>query len=375
MELKFSDYRILVVDDVEANLLLVKAILSKEGFSVSTALNGLEALKKVESGDFDLFILDVMMPLMDGYQTAMKLRENPDHLFTPIIFLTALDSPEDIVKGFSYGGNDFISKPFNKDELITRVKHQISLIAAKRVIEKQNADLIQIIQGRDKMYSVIAHDLRGPLGSMKMILDFLNQNLNVGLIGAENKDMLLVASQTSEDVFQLLDNLLKWTKNQMGRLNVVFQELNLEAIAQSVIEVYRSSAQLKGISLHVAVDQQTLVRGDSDMIKTVLRNIIGNAIKFSYSNSSVDLSIVTEQYRVVVHVKDTGCGITEEDQQKLLRKDMNFTRFGTNKEEGSGLGLLLCQELMHKMNGELWFESSPGEGSVFSFSLPRLTEE
>lgn len=375
MDIKYSDYKILVVDDVEANLLLTKAILSREGFIVSTAVNGLDALSKVEIEDPDLILLDVMMPVMDGYQTAMRLRENPDHIFTPIMFLTALNSPEDIVKGFSYGGNDFIAKPFNKEELIIRVKHQISLIAAKRIIEKQNAELTQTIQGRDKMYSVIAHDLRGPLGSIKMILDFLHQNLPMDIIGKENEEMLTVANQTAEDLFQLLDNLLKWTKNQMGRLNVVFQELNTEVVAQSVLEVYKSAAQLKGISLKVISDKQTLVWGDADMIKTILRNLIGNAIKFSYPNSTIEVSISCERNRIIISVKDNGCGISDEDQKKLLRKDTHFSTFGTNKEEGSGLGLLLCQELVDKMNGEFWFSSAQGIGSIFSFSLPRLTND
>lgn len=374
MDLKFSDYKILVVDDVEANLLLTKAILSREGFIVSTAINGLDALSKVEIDKPDLILLDVMMPVMDGYQTAIKLRENPEHTFIPIIFLTALNSTEDIVKGFSFGGNDFIAKPFNKDELIIRVKNQISLIAAMKIIEKQNAELTQTIQGRDKMYSVIAHDLRGPLGSIKMILDFLHQNMPADSIGPENEEMLSVASQTAEDLFQLLDNLLKWTKNQMGRLNVVFQELNLSAIALGVTDIYKSSAQMKGLTLQVTSPDRILVWADADMIKTILRNLIGNAIKFSYPNSTIEIAVLCERNRVIVSVKDTGCGISEEDQKKLLRRDMNFSTFGTNKEEGSGLGLLLCKELIDKMNGEFWFSSAQGVGSIFSFSLPLLTE-
>ncbi|MGL4326910.1 MAG: response regulator, partial [Tannerellaceae bacterium] len=215
IELNYTEYKLLVVDDTEANLLLLKALLQKVGFKIITAKNGLDALDLVEKEKPDLLLLDVMMPIMDGYQTALKIREKPEFDTLPIIFLTALNSSEDVVKGFSNGGNDFITKPFNKEELIIRIRHQLSLVAARRIIDKQTEELVRTIEGRDKLYSVIAHDLRGPLGSIKMILEYLITSLDKDMIGEENAKMLSVASDTTEDLFLLLDNLLKWTKNQM----------------------------------------------------------------------------------------------------------------------------------------------------------------
>lgn len=374
IELNYTEYKLLVVDDTEANLLLLKALLQKVGFKIITAKNGLDALDLVEKERPDLLLLDVMMPIMDGYQTALKIREKPEFDTLPIIFLTALNSSEDVVKGFSNGGNDFITKPFNKEELIIRIRHQLSLVAARRIIDKQTEELVRTIEGRDKLYSVIAHDLRGPLGSIKMILEYLITSLDKDMIGEENAKMLSVASDTTEDLFLLLDNLLKWTKNQMGRLNVVFQEIEVVGIVEGVVDIYKSMAQMKEVDVKIDAPQQALGWGDADMIKTVVRNLLGNAIKFSYPKGKIHLRVRDGEASVVVDVVDQGCGIKEEDQSKMLRTDVQFSTFGTKNEEGSGLGLLLCQDLVKKINGEFWFTSIPNEGSTFSFSIPKITE-
>lgn len=374
IELNYTEYKLLVVDDTEANLLLLKALLQKVGFKIITAKNGLDALDLVEKEKPDLLLLDVMMPIMDGYQTALKIREKPEFDTLPIIFLTALNSSEDVVKGFSNGGNDFISKPFNKEELIIRIRHQLSLVAARRIIDKQTEELVRTIEGRDKLYSVIAHDLRGPLGSIKMILEYLITSLDKDMIGEENAEMLSVASHTTEDLFLLLDNLLKWTKNQMGRLNVVFQEIEVVGIVEGVVDIYKSMAQMKEVDVKIDAPQQALGWGDADMIKTVVRNLLGNAIKFSYPKGEIHLRVRDGETSVVVDIVDQGCGIKEEDQSKMLRTDVQFSTFGTKNEEGSGLGLLLCQDLVKKINGEFWFTSIPNEGSTFSFSIPKIAE-
>ncbi|MEG2151594.1 MAG: response regulator, partial [Bacteroidaceae bacterium] len=169
MEINRADYKILIVDDVISNVLLLKVLLTNEHFCIATASNGHEALEQVGKEQPDLILLDVMMPDMNGFEVAKELKTNPETEEIPIIFLTALNGTSDIVKGFQVGGNDFISKPFNKEELIIRVSHQISLVAAKRIILRQTEELQHTIMGRDKLYSVIAHDLRSPMGSMKMV--------------------------------------------------------------------------------------------------------------------------------------------------------------------------------------------------------------
>lgn len=370
MEINPSEYKILIVDDVMSNVLLLKVLLTNEKFAIATASNGRQALEQVEKENPDLVLLDVMMPDMSGFEVAQHLKSNPNTADIPIIFLTALNSTADIVKGFQVDANDFISKPFNKEELIIRVTHQISLVAAKRLILSKTEELQRTIAGRDKLYSVIAHDLRSPMGSIKMVLNMLILNLPSEKIGAEMYELLTMANQTTEDVFSLLDNLLKWTKSQIGKLNVVYQDVDLVEVTDGVIEIFSMVASLKKIRIHEMKPEKMMVNADIDMLKTVVRNLLSNAIKFSKENSEVLVKMEEVDGMAVVSVQDYGCGISEEGQKKLLHTDTHFSTFGTNNEEGSGLGLLLCKDFVVKNGGKLWFTSKEGEGSIFSFSIP-----
>lgn len=370
MEINPSEYKILIVDDVMSNVLLLKVLLTNEKFAIATASNGRQALEQVEKENPDLVLLDVMMQDMSGFEVAQHLKSNPNTADIPIIFLTALNSTADIVKGFQVGANDFISKPFNKEELIIRVTHQISLVAAKRLILSKTEELQRTIAGRDKLYSVIAHDLRSPMGSIKMVLNMLILNLPSEKIGAEMYELLTMANQTTEDVFSLLDNLLKWTKSQIGKLNVVYQDVDLVEVTDGVIEIFSMVASLKKIRIREMKPEKMMVNADIDMLKTVVRNLLSNAIKFSKENSEVLVKMEEVDGMAVVSVQDYGCGISEEGQKKLLHTDTHFSTFGTNNEEGSGLGLLLCKDFVVKNGGKLWFTSKEGEGSIFSFSIP-----
>ena len=370
MEINPSEYKILIVDDVMSNVLLLKVLLTNEKFAIATASNGRQALEQVEKENPDLVLLDVMMPDMSGFEVAQHLKSNPQTAEIPIIFLTALNSTADIVKGFQVGANDFISKPFNKEELIIRVTHQISLVAAKRLILSKTEELQRTIAGRDKLYSVIAHDLRSPMGSIKMVLNMLLLNLPFEKIGAEMYELLTMANQTTEDVFSLLDNLLKWTKSQIGKLNVVYQDVDLVEVTDGVIEIFSMVASLKKIRIREMKPERMMVNADIDMLKTVVRNLLSNAIKFSKENSEILVKMEEVNGMAVVSVQDHGCGISEEGQKKLLHADTHFSTFGTNNEEGSGLGLLLCKDFVVKNGGKLWFTSKEGEGSIFSFSIP-----
>lgn len=376
VEVNNSEYKILIVDDVLSNILLLKILLSNEKYQISTAMGGKEALEKVVEEKPDLILLDVMMPDMDGFEVTRQLRLMPDPLNEiSIIFLTALNGTPEIVKGFQVGGNDFVSKPFSKEELIIRINHQISLTAAKRIIVRQTEELRSIISARDKMYSVIAHDLRSPLGSIKMMLNMLVVSLSQESIGNDLHEMLNMANKATEDTFALLDNLLKWTKSQVGRLNVVYQDSEMVSLTSGVLDIYDKVAELKQIKINLVAPESCDIWGDRDMLKSVIRNLISNALKFTNPGGTVTVSITDnvpeEGGKVVVCVEDTGCGMSEEAQEKLLKVETHFSTFGTSNEEGSGLGLLLCLDFVNKNGGRLWFSSKVGEGTKFYFSVPK----
>ena len=372
MQINPAEFKLLVVDDVQTNVLLLKALLSKDGYGILVANNGQEALEVIRNENPDLILLDVMMPGMDGFEVAERLKSEEYRCEIPIIFLTALDDTQSIVNGFKLGAGDFISKPVRKEELMVRIKHQLSLVAARRIIEEKNEELRKTIAGRDKMYSVIAHDLRSPMASMKMLLNTIMMSVEKDKIDPDIFDMLEMSNKTSEEVFSLLDNLLKWTKSQLGKLTVIPQKLDISGLADGVVEVMNSVAEVKHIKLIRTDHESFFVYVDIEMIKSILRNLISNAVKFSNPDSEIKVGIKAEDGKVIVSVTDSGKGIKKEDQHKLLKDSTHFTTYGTNSEEGSGLGLLLCRDFARKNGGELWFESEENLGSVFSFSLPQL---
>lgn len=363
-----SDYKILIVDDVVSNVLLLKILLTNEKFQVCTANCGNMCVEQAKAEKPDLILLDVMMPDISGFDTAVILKKDPELKDIPIIFLTALNSPQDLVKGFQVGASDFLSKPFNKEELVVRVMHQIALVAAKRLIEKQNRELLATISNRDKMYSVIAHDLRSPMASIRMVLNLVATTISPELVGLEIYELIDKANKESEDVHDLLDNLLKWTKSQTGRLNVVLQDLDLNDIIPGVVDIFEMIAATKKIALTYN-GASIIVRADNDMLKTIVRNFLSNAIKFSPENSSIEIDVTTPNADFArISVTDHGIGIASDRLATIFHK--GESTYGTGGEEGSGLGLQLCQDFARKIGGEVDVESQEGHGSTFSVMVP-----
>ena len=364
-----SDYKVLIVDDVVSNVLLLKILLTNEKFQVCTASNGKDCIEISRKEHPDLILLDVMMPDLNGFDTAVILKKGEDTKDIPIIFLTALNTPQDLVHGFQVGASDFLTKPFNKEELVMRVTQQISLVAAKRIIEQQNQELRATLNNRDKMYSVIAHDLRSPMASIRMVLNLVVASASPETVGEEVYNLLDQANRESEEVHDLLDNLLKWTKSQTGRLNVVKQELELNDIIPGVVEIFDTIAATKHIKLELKSESDSLkVEADNDMLKTVVRNFLSNAIKFSPADSTIEIAMTKENEFAKVSVRDHGVGIASDRLDSIFHK--GETTYGTGGEEGSGLGLQLCQDFARKNGGDCTVESVEGEGSTFSVLIP-----
>ena len=373
-QLNRGDYKILIVDDVVSNVLLLKILLTNEKYQVCTANNGNSCIEQAKKEHPDLILLDVMMPDINGFDTAVILKKDPETQDIPIIFLTALNNPSDLVKGFQVGANDFLTKPFNKEELVMRVLHQIQLVAAKRIIVRQNEELRRTINNRDKMYSVIAHDLRSPMASIRMVLNLAVNVVSPETVGDEIFGLLDKANRESEETHDLLDNLLKWTKSQTGRLNVVYQDVDLDDIIPGVVDIFLMIAEMKKIKLqYLPADEKLTVHGDNDMLKTIVRNLISNAIKFTPEGKGIEVYYKRDGDFARICVQDHGIGIAADRIDTIFHK--GETTYGTGGEEGSGLGLQLCQDFARKNGGDAYVESVEGKGSTFSFTIPLKKEE
>ena len=199
-----SEYKVLIVDDVPTNVMLVQAILKKEGYTLLTCDSGTKALRIANEKHPNLILLDIMMPEMDGYEVLQHLKSNPETTDIPVIIMSALSDMQSIVKGYQLGATEYVTKPFQREELVNELR-------------RIKAELENTIESRDTLYSVIAHDLRSPLGSLKMMNNAILMMVDKERVGDEVYEMIQMMNKTSEEIFLLLDNLLKWAKNRLNK--------------------------------------------------------------------------------------------------------------------------------------------------------------
>lgn len=374
---------ILIVDDNNNNLQLLGNLLKIYNYRLMLANSGIKALEAVKRKKPDLILLDIMMPEMSGYRVCEILKETDDFNDVPIIFLTAKSETSDIVKGFKLGGSDYITKPFEKEELLARIETQLTLkrqkdliISQKNELTTKNDELIEseaklkdALNTKDKFFSIIAHDLKSPLSSVMNLLQLIDSDFE-SFETEELKEIIQELSTSTKNVFSLLDNLLHWARSQTGKINYTPLNISVPLIVDQVSSVFTSLLQDKKINLKKNVDNYEIF-ADTQMVNTILRNLISNAIKFTPENGTIEVIATDNGEFVKFEVKDSGIGMSEEVINKLFRIDVHHTSLGTNNEKGTGLGLILCKEFVENNKGKIWVESKVGEGSSFIFTLPK----
>ncbi len=240
-------------------------------------------------------------------------------------------------------------------------------ITAKKKAEEE---LKSLIKTKDKFLSVIAHDLRDPFNILIGYSDLILEKFDT-LSKEDIRKYVMAMNNSSNNGFNLLKNLLDWSRAESDKITYTPEKINLSQIIDFIAQALQYAAQNKNIKIILDYEQNTTVVTDENMIKTVLRNLISNAIKFSYKNGEIKISIINEKLQYVVQIKDDGIGISEENQQIIFAANSNFTQRGTSNEKGTGLGLNICKEFISRWKGRIWVESSLGQGSTFSFSIPK----
>jgi PAS domain S-box-containing protein len=237
-------------------------------------------------------------------------------------------------------------------------------------IKKINDELESANQNKDKFFSIISHDLRSPLSGIMSLLDIIVSDYD-SLGEDERKEILTEASKTSKSTFTLMENLLDWSRVQTGNISYEPQNTSLNLILTSIKNLYYQKLKEKSISLNFDFDPEYLVFADSNMTETILRNLISNAIKFTKEFGLILISFETLDNDVLIKIKDTGVGMDEKQISKLFKIDQTHSTIGTSGERGTGLGLLLCKELVEKQGGKIWIESVVNTGTTFYFTLPK----
>lgn len=250
-----------------------------------------------------------------------------------------------------------------------KIKSNRLLEEKNRVIEKSEQELRLLNASKNKFFSIIAHDLKNPLHTVLGYSYLLKKDYD-RFSESERRKFAFDIHQSTNNIFRLLQNLLEWARSQTGRLNYSPVVVEYQRILDNSLSVLRSLADQKNIAINAESDPGLEIFADPLMIETVLRNLVNNAIKFTPEGGHIDVSAKREDGQILITVSDTGIGISEEDSQNLFRIDSKVKRRGTNNEDGSGLGLILCHEFVTRHNGKIWVESTPGKGSEFVFSLP-----
>lgn len=386
---------ILVVDDEPNNLRVLSTILSQRGYKVQKAICGNLAVNAAIASPPDLILLDIIMPKVNGYEVCQKLKSNEKTCDIPIIFLSALDQTTDKVKAFEIGGVDYITKPFQVEEVLARIENQLTIKKLQNKLQRKNYQLQREIEARkiaeakkDELISIVSHELRTPLACIRTALELLSTG-NYGILEAKGQQFIEIALTNSDRLLRLLNDLLDLERLEAGIDLTARQNCNIAELMEQAVESMEAIASQAGVMLSVTtLPVQRYV--NPDHIIQVLTNLIGNAIKFSPAGSTVWISAKLQQNQgnrgrgndnenndaeyqdLAIEVKDRGRGIPSDKLESIFDRFEQVYPSDAHQKGGSGLGLAICRSIIDQYGGQIWVESSLGGGSTFYFTLPGL---
>lgn len=422
-----SSQKILIAEDSPLQRRQLESILTNENYKVISAKNGKEAYEAALSHLPDLVITDLIMPGMDGYELCSKLKLSPQLKGLPVILLTNLSEPQDVIKGLESGADNFITKPYERDYLLSRVNY---VLANKKIRESQkgesnlgievilnskkyfiNADRLQIMdlllstyenaihtndelkfanrslvelhkellnknsqleklnQDKDKFLRMAAHDIRNPVSALlswgNMIKDELTDNDDSRLVNTID-----LIRRSGELIINLLNELLDLAVIESGNLVLTRTEFKLNEVVEQVIMMHKSIAEKKSIDLVANIpEDEIIVSADRTKIEQVLNNLTTNAIKFSYPEKSVEIILEKIKSKVRITVKDHGQGIPDDELGKLFVPFSKTSVLPTAGETSTGLGLSIVKKIIDAHNSKIFVESKIGEGTSFYFDI------
>jgi signal transduction histidine kinase len=372
-----NNFKVLIVGDKPENMQVLGKILCKNGLNIISATSGPQALEIMAADLPDLVLLDIAVPEMDGYEVCRKIKENPATKSIPVIFLTAQVQTEDIIHGFEAGAADYVIKPFNLSELLSRVFTHLELKRARDIITGQNDRLKYLNDTKDKFFSIISHDLRSPFTILHGFAEHLQTNYK-NMNDESRQELIRAMTASAAQTLKLIENLLQWAKVQLDKMKCDPREISLSEIFDDNARLLKANAAKKNIVIKTKVYDEDTAYADYDMINLVVRNLISNALKFTGNGGEVLVEAQNKNDKegaIEVRVSDNGIGIKAGNLEKLFRIDSHFTTDGTDNEPGTGLGLILCREFVEKNGGKIRAESESGKGSKFIFTLPKHAGE
>lgn len=420
--------RILIAEDSPTQALKLQMILEENDYEVLHGANGEEALNLIDENDLpEIIITDIIMPVMDGYELCRRLKQNETTKGIPVILLTQLSDPDDVIKGLQAGADNFISKPYSEQFLFDRISdillnreirkrspnldieieiyfggqkyklnsnrlqildlllstyhnainknieledRNLELKQLHKELELRNQQLKESIDEKNHFLGIAAHDLRSPLCTVSSYFELISDTLEKDSI-ANQFQVVSTINDTLDFMLNLITDVLDYAKIESGKLDLNIEEFNLADFMDHVIVLNNILAAQKKIEIFGEYDEKNIViEADANKLKQVLNNLLSNAMKFSDSETVIHVNIEKIDREVHISVKDQGKGIPKDELEKLFKPFSTTSVKSTAGEKSTGLGLVSVKKIVETHGGRMWVESEVGKGSKFYFSLP-----
>lgn len=364
---------ILIVDDTPNNLRLLSETLSEQGYEVQCAISGKLALMAVKNAPPDLILLDIKMPEMDGYEVCSALKSQPDTAEIPVIFLSSLDDVIDKVKAFQVGGIDYITKPFQVEEVLARVANQLIICRLQQQLQSQNLQLQQLNQELQRSNQeleefayVVSHDLQQPLQSITGFAELLLGMKSTIDFEQEADEYVLPILDEGIRMQELIKNLLDYSR--VGTKKRDFQPIDCQVILTKTLANLNQTIEENNAI--IVSDTLPVVMGDRIQLTQLFQNLIENGIKYHRPNVQPKITITAKRTLQdwIFAIHDNGIGI---DSQNFDRIFQIFLRLHSPQQyPGTGIGLAICKKIVERHGGKVWLESELGMGTTFYFTIP-----
>ena len=368
---------LLVVDDNSANRDVLSRRLQMQGYATQTAEDGASALQAIGERVFDLVLLDIMMPDMDGYEVLQHLKENEETRDLPVIMISAIDHLDSVVRCIELGAEDYLSKPFNPTLLKARIG---ACLEKKRgrdrearmfaELERNYERLQELEKMRDDLTHMIIHDLRTPLSSVMAGLQTIPM---LGSLAPQQRECCDIALRGSSALLDMINDLLDISKLEGGAPDLDKSALDVAALLESSLEQVQGAAAHRGIvwQREFAPDLPRFTGDESKLRRTVV-NLLGNAIKFSPHKGQIIVGARAQNGELRLRVRDHGEGIPRDAFERIFEKFGQVEDRKAGRTMSTGLGLALCKMVVEAHGGRIWVESELGQGSTFNIALPLI---
>lgn len=363
--------KILIVDDSEISRLLMCTVLSDAGYDVIPVGNGEDALAELENNNADLILLDINMPGMNGFTLCNIIKSTQKFSGIPVIFITGTKEKDLTLKGFQCGAVDFLTKPFEPEELLARVTVHIELIKSKNELLYLSKKAEESNRIKGEFLANMSHEIRTP---MSAIIGFTELLLSTSITPIQ-RDYLEMIDISANSLLDIINDILDISKLQSGKFTITKSSCCLKTLIQSIIHTYIIQSMKKGVNLTSEIDEDIdeNILTDPTRLRQILINLVGNSVKFTDDGEikvKIQKRMENSTEKIIFSVTDTGIGIPSDKLNMLFDPFSQLEHSAHKKVKGSGLGLSICKSLTELLGGSITVESREGKGSTFSFDIP-----